>query len=104
MEHLDKKQELLEALETRYNSVIQAYLEQFVFTIHKSCTDTTLLYDYAQRAIEGIHQIINLYHLDLTITRIYQPKSVMYYFTRKDQIVASYAIYKGGTDHLNFQY
>ena len=104
LNNLEHKAELIEALEERYNSVLKAYLEQFVFTVRKKCPSPNQLYEYGQSTIEGIHQIIEHYHLDLTITRIFQPKSVIYYFMRKDKILASYMLSKTNHDHLNFEY
>lgn len=96
------KQDLLNHLETRYNHVIHAYLEQFVKQIHSTYPKQDL-YTEGQKAIDGIHQIIHNYHLDMTITRVYRPLKVLYYFMRGDTIVATYVLCTNNQDHLSLE-
>ena len=96
------KQDLLDHLEKRYNTIIYSYLEQFIDKI-RSTFSKNEIYVEGQKAIDGIHQIIHSYHLDMTITRVYRPSKVIYYFMRGDTIVATYVLCTNNQDHLSLE-
>ena len=88
---LDQRQ-IMDQIDTAYTKVIQAFLSKYIARIHLNCPKGTGLYDYGQKQINKIQEIIDEFNIDLNVTRIYQPMKVAFHFTWNGDIVASYYI------------
>lgn len=98
---LDQRQ-IIDQVDSAYIKVIQSFLSRYVARIHINKPKGVSLYDYGQKIITKVQEIIDQFDIDLRVTRVYQPGKVAFHFTWNGDIVASYYINKhSNTDHLD---